>query len=578
MVAAADVRSRGGHSGYPLFWLGILLILLPTVAAVCSFRPSARERFIVAMGFGLALFLARVVYAPTYFAWGDEFAHYRTTLNFAQSGRLFGDNPIIEPASHYPGIALLTGILSTVSGLSIFVCALIVLAVARIVLTAAIFVAVERISGSAVAAGLGVIIYAGNPNFLYWSAQFAYESLALPLVIAAILLVVDLGDRPKSIRRRISALLVIATVVVTHHLSSYFLAGVLGLLVLITVAARHLGKRKEYVPLAPAALAVGGAALWSGLVASGTAAYLGPVLSRAAGQAWQLVLTRRSSRVPFANGTGAPVAPEWEHLVSYAAVLVSLALVIPALWRIRRRHWPLAGVLIAWTAALWIVLLPLRLTQYGQETANRSTEFAFFGLALAVASLLTGRLVKSRILGRSAVALALVIIFVGGVAISFNFNLRLSPRVASHSSPLIPTSDDRAAAVWFLSEYGPGQRVATDLVTRDTFASEGLQHTLSGVNDRAQLWRVFYARSMTGNVYKEIRRSRIQFIVLQDRLVGTRPWGGPVFDSGDPPASSGRPVPKAAFEKFRGVSGFTLVYRSAEIGIYRVAPSLWDGK
>ena len=30
-------------------------------------------------------------------------------------------------------------------------------------------------------AGLGVAIYTGNFNFLFWGAQFSYESLALPL-------------------------------------------------------------------------------------------------------------------------------------------------------------------------------------------------------------------------------------------------------------------------------------------------------------------------------------------------------------------------------------------------------------
>ena len=50
---------------------------------------------------------------------------------------------------------------------------------------AALFVLFTRVSGSARLAGIAVMIYAGNSNFLFWGAQYSYESLSLPLLVAS---------------------------------------------------------------------------------------------------------------------------------------------------------------------------------------------------------------------------------------------------------------------------------------------------------------------------------------------------------------------------------------------------------
>src|SRR5580700_2356687 len=66
LLAMADARSRSGASGgYQLFWAGLAAIFLPSAVVLLLTRRSREERLAVALGFGLALYLAKVVYEPT---------------------------------------------------------------------------------------------------------------------------------------------------------------------------------------------------------------------------------------------------------------------------------------------------------------------------------------------------------------------------------------------------------------------------------------------------------------------------------------------------------------------------------
>ncbi len=100
------------------------------------------------------------------------------------------------------------------------------LAVARVSLSAPSSSSSRRISGSAQVAGLGAALYACNFNFLFYGAQYSYESLALPLLVVVLML---LAEREAGRRGRRCASwaapigLAIAAVVVTHHLTSYAL-------------------------------------------------------------------------------------------------------------------------------------------------------------------------------------------------------------------------------------------------------------------------------------------------------------------------------------------------------------------
>src|SRR5207302_1515221 len=134
---------------------------------------------------------------------------------------------------------------------------------------------------SARLAGLGAALYAANANFLFFSAQFSYESLALPLLVMVLAFVADrdeMKDRRRSVWT-IPILLGTIAVIVTHHLSSYALLVTLAALSLLYFAVSRRARARGPWPFALFALAA--TAAWLGVVASSTVGYLTPVITNA---------------------------------------------------------------------------------------------------------------------------------------------------------------------------------------------------------------------------------------------------------------------------------------------------------
>src|SRR4029077_1361510 len=133
---------------------------------------------------------------------------------------------------YYPGLEGAASALMKLTGASAYGAGLILIGAARLVLVASLFLLFQRVSGSARIAGLGVAIYAGNFNFLYWGAQFSYESLALPIFVFVLMAFAERGAEPRQRGREWGLPIVLGTaaIVVTHHLTSYALALFLGAL------------------------------------------------------------------------------------------------------------------------------------------------------------------------------------------------------------------------------------------------------------------------------------------------------------------------------------------------------------
>ena len=573
VLAFADAGHRAGHAGtYLLFWVGIAGMVLPALWRIAAPKTTREERLLLVIGLALAFYLVKVAYEPTAFDFHDEFSHARNTFNFLLSGRVFGFNPLVKASAYYPGLALATGTLSKLSGLSVFASGTIIIGFAKLSTVVVLFLLIETLTGSSKAAGLACFLYAGNANFLLWSSQFAYESLALPLALVAVYLLLRRAERVRDPRLTAVALAVILAVVVTHHMTAYALTALLAVWALISCVR---GRRQPvYKPFLPAAVAAGATLLWLVLAAPVTFKYLLPIASRAGKAGLDLVSGHRKARALFGLNTH---QPHWEHYAAIGAV-VCLVLLLPfAVRQVGRRHVPAVGRILAWSGFIWIALLPLRLTPDGQETANRSSEFLYVGIALAVGLMLAVWLSSKGTRRRIGVVALVVLVMAGGVAVSWDYRLRLPVDYSSPGVPLDTTPDERAAGAWFLSQYGPGNRVATDLTGDLVFGSEARQHVVSVLGEGAQLWRIFYPTSMTPGVYAEMRSSRVQFIVVQKRLASGPPPGWPLYDSGDPPQLVSRRVPPAALEKFLASPYLQLVYRSSEIDIYAVSPSFLAG-
>src|ERR1700733_5840749 len=202
LCAGADAISRATLSGaMPLYWIGILVLALPIFFRLTSEDASARERLALVCLFGLSLYLVKVFRDAPMFTFADELIHAFNANQIAGHHHLFRENPILAATPYYPGLEGAASALMKLTGASAYGAGLVLIGAARLVLVASLFLLFQRVSGSARAAGLGVAIYAGNFNFLYWGAQFSYESLALPLLLLALMALAEREAAPKEALR-----------------------------------------------------------------------------------------------------------------------------------------------------------------------------------------------------------------------------------------------------------------------------------------------------------------------------------------------------------------------------------------
>ena len=249
LVVYGYTLSRAGESGgEPWFWLGIAGIVGPIGMRLASGGVRTLERVLLVVSLVVLLYLVKVTHDPFSFTFADELVHLANVEHVLNSGELPAENTIIPVSARYPGLVSAASAVALLTGLGGFGAGLIVIGLARVVLALGLFVFFHRITGSARFAGLGVVFYSCTVNYLFWDAQFAYQSLAFPLAAVALAAVVSRRADPALGRFRGQNLLwtvvaIVATLAVTltHHLTSYMLAG---LMLVLAIAASLSGRRR----------------------------------------------------------------------------------------------------------------------------------------------------------------------------------------------------------------------------------------------------------------------------------------------------------------------------------------------
>lgn len=613
MVAAGLTLIASGNNGARLgeadaetmFWAGLLLIYLPLTLRLFGRSASREERLTLVFLLGVGLYLVKVLHSPGGFTLHDEFASWRGVWDLERTGHLFTANPLIGNFSVFPGMTAATAALSQLSGLSVFVSALVLIGVARAVMIVALFLILERAAGSPRVAGIAIAVYACNPSILYFDSQFGYESLALALA-PALLLVVMRGTgferRPRvpPVAGSLAAIaLLAAALAVTHHLTAYvmvaFFALWSGMIVLVErrspfaqlLRPAPLGSRRSVAETVRTRLRIGPAlgclllgalaAAWFAFVAGGaTQDELGGVFTSAASSAFDLVFGGSGAKTLFKAGTG-EVDPLLIRLLGLASVGI-LVLVIPlGAWRVwhSERGRPLS-LSLAVVALLYPVTLVPRLTQAGSEISQRASEFVFVGVGFVAALLfvhLTASSSRLRTGAAALVATALVgLVFVGGVILGGSPVTRQPGpfEVGASSRSIGPQG---MAAARFAAAYLPrDSRILVDAPNGLLLGSYGhLDPVLGSIRD-IPVTRVFFSRRFDAAVRTVIVRDAIDYVVVDRRLATALPVDGHYYERGEPGAfERTRPVSRAALRKFERVPGVGKVFDNGPIVIYDTA-------
>lgn len=587
-------RKEAGYAQV-FFWGGLVLIYAPITLRLLSTSCSRDEALAASMLLGGGLFFVKILYNPVGFIPHDEMATLRQTWELLETGHFFSDNPVVQGYAGYPGLEAVTAALTQVFERSPFLAAMIVIGTARVVLMLALFLFFERVSSSHRAAAVGTAVYVCNPSFLYFDSQFGYESLAL--AIAAALLLVSLrwavatpGDRRLNARGMVAATAALAvTLVMTHHLTSYaMLAFLFVWALLIEVGRRDLlsGRIPATLPGDPSrepsfrwfrgpalpalflAFAVG---FWLLFVAGDvTSSELGGVITDAIESVVNLITGQSGSKTLFANGNG-----ETNTIV---ARFFGVASIIPLLFIIPfglQRAWLRKGSNAVWralslVALLYPVTLGLRLTQAGTETSQRASEFVFVGLAFV-----TGTLIANlpgpvspwrRLSGRIGITVLATIVFIGGFIVGESpLTRQPGPYIVGAESRSV--SPEVLAAARFADQHlPPRSRVLADRVSSTLLAALGHLDPVIGSVNGIPVSHVFFSRTYDRRAQEVISEDAIDYIVVDRRFIETQPASGFYYEREEP--SGGKPISREALQKFAHLKGLDRIYDDGAIAIY----------
>lgn len=586
LVAYAYTSARDSSNGTGkaelFFWLGLLLIFVPSVVRLVAPHATRFERVGLLCVVGISFYLVSVMYSPLYFSSFDEFLHWGTVNDIASSGHLFSNNPLLPVSPFYPGLEIVTDGFAQLSGLSTFVAGIIVVGVARLVMVLALFSLYELITKSARVASIAMILYMVNPHFLFFDAQFAYESLALPLA-TLVLFVIARHQTLKSghldhLRILLITCIIFGAVTVTHHVTDYIFDGFLLLWTTIFVLQRpaRIHRSAGWLRRSPllwtTLFGLLASFAWISLPGNPVINYLFSSAVTTLNQLGKIVGGTGGGRQLFVAYSGQPT-PLWERilmLTSVALISLSLPFGLLCLW-FRYRFNALAWML-GIVAFLYPVSLLLKLTISGSEISDRASAFLFISVAgvLAIFIVQFWPTQRLRWTHTSLLVGVISVMFLGGIILGNGSASAILP------GPYLVEADARSiepegiqSAEWAYSYLGPNNRMATDRVNQILMGTFGDQRLVSPTEDKIDEEAIFFSSKLGSYEISVLQQARVRYLVVDLRLSTALPYVGFYFDQGEPGAyQRTTPIAREALTKFNTVSQINRVFDSGNIIIY----------
>jgi hypothetical protein len=564
LAAVAYTESRLGHSTSPwpdrIYWLGQALIVAPFLISVLARRrlPPAEAAALVVI-ITVAEYLIKVAYSPRAFTFPDELEHWRSTVNVMSTGRLFTTNYELPISPQYPGLEEVTSALSSVTGLSPFICGIVIAGLAHLLFVCLLYLLFREIGRSHRLAAVAIAFYATNSHFQYFDSIFGYQTLALAFLALCLFATMraskSVGRTSKSGWVAVSVAATVATVV-THHVTSYVLVAIL---LLLALSALLISKsRLAILPGSLAVLAAAAVAAWVTLAAPGTVAYFFPVFTDIRQGLAGLVSAAHAHTASLSGG------PLGDRVLSGAATVVVSGLSPIGWWRTWKgaRHSPWI-VAVAIASAAWFVVVAVRLgVPDGSELAGRAATFVYLPAAFMAAVGVAHILETSRDRMKAAVACAALftLLTFDGLANGWPPYWERLPgpyEVAAFERSVEP--EEISSAVWALDHLGPGNRFATDGGNQPVLGAYGYQNP---VRNSSYLYE---SAGFSSAAASNVQDQSIRYVLVDLRLSKELPASGSYFLG----STGATTVLRAAdLAKFNHIVGISRVYDSGDIIIY----------
>ena len=576
MVGVGDALGRTGHQSpvVPLFLAGLTFIFAPCAWRLTGTAATRNERIWVSVILGLGLLASYVFRSPLIFDNFDELAHGATLTRLLDSRTLFQNNPILPVSPYYPGIELVTIATRWLTGLPLLLDQMVVLVLARIVIVLCVFLIVERACHSSRAGGIGVLVYAANPEFYSLGAQYGYQTLALAFAVAAVYLLFVSIDatqpkRGRPVRARAYFHRRHGRIPPRHRVAHDWIPrGVGGRTALHHRSSSSASDRCNGEPdtrnRGPGALTAGiasrdeqlarrkkqsrivGLAALAGIVLAGAwiaflghvvTGYIDPIIQAGARSAAAMVSQLHGNRKLFQNSAGGGT-PYWDAALILAStvffcliILISLYAVI---WKKSVRGGRLRYLPAAIAAAYPLAMLS-NISSDAKDIGSRTTTFIFFGVAVVVGGWLAGRLLtQRRVIERMATMGVAVICFLGSTLYGGG------PLPLLVNGPYIVGAHERslgspslALANWVSAHLPEGSHVAADRDNSGLLNNFGQVEPVSPLNGSANPAPLFFDQQLTPSDISLIRKDDIRYIVTDTRLTEGLPLFGAYIAPGE---------------------------------------------
>jgi hypothetical protein len=576
IVAVAFAGARSSKSwATDLFWVGqVALYTIP--AAFLLFRRSLlrAEAFGIALLMPVATFLILAYYSPDQFRFIDEFQHVQTAQTILATHHLFHANTSLPVSPQYPGLEIITSAVVAITHLSITTSGMIVTGIAHVLVGLCLYFLVLEVFGRPRIAAFAAVIYATGPHYQFFDSYFIYQTIALPFLLLSLLAVVKMMKSEGRVANAwgVVAIAAGAVTVVSHHITSYALVGLLLLFVVVQLFLPRPARswRVPVVLLVVAAMVVG----WDLGVATATLSYIKPIIDSLLGRHGVLPNSRKqgvSGNLPLPDTI-------WEYLSTLLLVVLVLVAAWQA-WRARARDSNALSLGLALGAlSIFIVLVVRVASGDGSELAGRAMSFALIPISIVCAAVIIDR-VRQKPDGPKHgdprlvnVALAvigtgiLVVLAVGGIAggwPSYYARLPGPYRVSAYERSVDEHNLD--AAAWAAAKLPRGGGVASDDFTESMFSSLGNQAYQRNLAD------LFLTTTYTGADRTLVKNKRITYVVADRRTTEQLPAAGYYFSPDPHQGNYKKPLAPASIDKFNSVPGVSRVFDDGTIVIYDLA-------
>lgn len=584
-------------SEFAWFWIGMILIELPLIGFVARGSTSRAVRLALLTLFALVTYAPKLLRNPSSPVYSDEFAHWRAAEEIIKTGALFHPNPLITIISRYPGLGSATAVMVNATGLTIWQAAIVLLIIFHVALVLGIAAIAESIGLSDRTSSIAAIVYSLNSSFLYFDTEYAYESMAIALLVWTLVAYIrTIRSQPGQGRASWGGLTVVlaAATIITHHLSSIALLLTMSFIA-IALSVSGFAREDDWRRTAGVAWLLTLTStvmlcLWIFLVAPGTVAYLSPYFGGGLSELLKFLGSSGGSRQLFT----ASLSPAWEQKSAYLSTIIALIMALGGVLlirgQIRNKKLP-SGRQRALTFAFalsGLVYFPSTvfiLFPFSAEGARRSWAFTWIGLCILIAPAAIWLLdwVRARkhqwqrVIMRSGLGGVFAVALVGGTAAGLDASYRFPGPFLYGSDARAVTPELIAMDAWFAARFGTGNNIIAERDIGLILGSFGLQNP-SEPSSGFPVWNLYLEKPGAPieppYLLSELSASNYSFLIVDQRMAYELPEVGVTFANGEPSSMHilhrGKTVFYGNLSKFNDESWMIKVYQSDNYSIYRL--------